>query len=166
MSAVASAQTCARDLRDVTRTMADDAGRLNQVFAETSFLYGSNASFIEDLHEKWAADPASVSVEWRAFFDSLNESASSVKASVETTPWARPTAIVRDDQLSALDGLWPAVEAKAAAGVKATQPGASEDQVHAAARDSVRALMLIRTYRIRGHLHAKLDPLGIEMPVG
>jgi len=40
--------------------MADDAGRLNQVFAETSFLYGANASFIEDLHEKWAADPASI----------------------------------------------------------------------------------------------------------
>ena len=41
--------------------MADDAGGLNQVFAETSFLYGSNAAFIEDLHEKWASDPASVS---------------------------------------------------------------------------------------------------------
>ena len=31
--------------------MADDAGRLNQVFAETSFLYGANAALIEDLHE-------------------------------------------------------------------------------------------------------------------
>ena len=31
--------------------------------------------------------------------------------------------------------------------------------------DSVRALMLIRAYRMRGHLHAKLDPLGIAAPV-
>ena len=38
--------------------MADDAGRLNQVFAETSFLYGANAAFIEDLHARWADDPA------------------------------------------------------------------------------------------------------------
>ena len=51
--------------------MADDAGRLNQVFAETSFLYGSNAAFIEGLHDKWAADPSSVSAEWRGFFDQL-----------------------------------------------------------------------------------------------
>ena len=43
--------------------MADDAGQLNQVFAETSFLYGANAAFIEDLHEKWAADPGSVPVQ-------------------------------------------------------------------------------------------------------
>src|SRR5690606_21543986 len=62
-------------------------------------------------------------------------------------------------------GLWPAAEAKAARTVQAAQPGANEDEVRAAARDSVRALMLIRAFRIRGHLHANLDPLGIELPV-
>ena len=70
--------------------MADDAGRLNQVFAETSFLYGSNASFIEALHEKWAADPASVSGEWRAFFDQLRDNAESVKASGAAGAWGGP----------------------------------------------------------------------------
>src|SRR5690606_20706078 len=90
MSAVASARTCARDSRDVTRTMADDAGRLNQVFAETSFLYGSNAAFIEDLHEKWANDPASVSDEWRAFFDQLRDNVEQVKASAAAGAWGRP----------------------------------------------------------------------------
>ena len=59
--------------------MADDAGRLNQVFAETSFLYGANAAFIEDLHEKWANDPASVPGEWRSFFDQLKDNAELVK---------------------------------------------------------------------------------------
>jgi len=34
--------------------MADDAGRLNQVLAETSFLYGGNAGFVEDLYGRWA----------------------------------------------------------------------------------------------------------------
>ena len=61
--------------------MADDAGRLNQVFAETSFLYGSNAAYIEELHEKWANDPGSVSAEWKTFFDQLRDNAASVKAS-------------------------------------------------------------------------------------
>ncbi len=40
--------------------MADDAGRLNEVLAETSFLYGGNAGFVEDLHARWAENPNSV----------------------------------------------------------------------------------------------------------
>jgi 2-oxoglutarate dehydrogenase E1 component len=49
----------------------------------------------------------------------------------------------------------------------ATAAGKSEDEVKRAANDSICALMLIRTYRVRGHLAADLDPLGLskrEMP--
>ena len=108
MSAVASAQTCARDSRDVTRTMADDAGRLNQVFAETSFLYGSNAAFIEDLHEKWASDPASVSGEWRAFFDQLRDNAETVKAGAAAGSWGRSVIGEPSEDTAPFDGRWPA----------------------------------------------------------
>src|SRR5208282_3125785 len=38
----------------------------------------------------------------------------------------------------------------------------SEEAIRRATRDSVRALMMIRAYRMRGHLHANLDPLGLE----
>ena len=89
MNGAGFAQACANRRRDVTRTMADDAGRLNQVFAETSFLYGSNAAFIEDLHARWAADPASVSGEWRAFFDQLRDNAETVKAAGAAGSWGR-----------------------------------------------------------------------------
>ncbi len=70
--------------------------------------------------------------------------------------------------VSALDGDWgvatPAkVEAKAAAVAKAS--GLSAEEVTQAARDSVRAIMMIRAYRMRGHLHANLDPLGIAQPI-
>ncbi|MBU2382144.1 MAG: 2-oxoglutarate dehydrogenase E1 component, partial [Alphaproteobacteria bacterium] len=41
----------------------------------------------------------------------------------------------------------------------------SADAIRSAAHDSIRALMLIRSYRVRGHLQANLDPLGIEPPV-
>lgn len=145
--------------------MADDAGRLNQVFAETAFLYGGNAVFIEDMYGRWASNPASVPAGWRAFFESLNEGADQVRQATGATPRPRPSTSPRDEQLSALDGLWPAVEAKAAKDLKAARPAASADEIQAAARDTARALMLIRTYRIRGHLHANLDPLGIEAPV-
>ncbi len=50
---------------------------------------------------------------------------------------------------------------------KAAASGASEAEVRRAAEDSIRAMMLIRTYRVRGHLAADLDPLGLakrELP--
>ena len=58
--------------------MADDASikdlpRINQVMAETSFLYGGNAGFVEDLYARYAADPTLVEPSWKAFFDSLSE---------------------------------------------------------------------------------------------
>ncbi len=153
--------------------MADDAGRLNQVFAETSFLYGSNASFIEDLHEKWAADPASVSAEWRAFFDQLRDNAESVKASGAAGSWGRSVTTEPTEATGVFDGRWPAPKpdpkkpaAAAAAPAVAPAPDAAllAETVRAAAHDSIRALMLIRSYRVRGHLQANLDPLGIEQP--
>ena len=71
------------------------------------------------------------------------------------------------------DGRWPAAKPDpkkpgAPAPAKAeTAPAAavSAEDVRAAAHDSIRALMLIRAYRVRGHLQAKLDPLGIEQPI-
>src|SRR6202022_4319607 len=74
----------------------------------------------------------------------------------------------RDELTSALDGNWAQVEKAVSTKIvaKAQAKGAeiSAADVHQATRDSVRALMLIRAYRMRGHFHAKLDPLGIEAP--
>ena len=153
--------------------MADDAGRLNQVFAETSFLYGSNAAFIEGLHDKWAADPSSVSAEWRGFFDQLRDTAATVQASSAAGSWGRSQVTEPSEETGVFDGRWPAPKpdpkAKPApaapTGAAAPSPaasGASAAEVRAAAHDSIRVLMLIRSYRVRGHLQATLDPLGIE----
>ena len=149
--------------------MADDAGRLNQVFAETSFLYGSNAAYIEELHEKWAGDPGSVSAEWRAFFDQLRDNAAAVKASAAAGAWGRDVAAEPSEATAVFDGRWPTPKPDpkkpGAAAKPAPAAGASVEDVRAAAHDSIRALMLIRSYRVRGHLQANLDPLGIEPPV-
>ena len=152
--------------------MADDAGRLNQVFAETSFLYGANAGFIEELHAKWADNPASVSGEWRAFFDQLRDRADQVKEAAGAGSWGRKPVTEPTDELGAMDGRWPAPKpdpkkpaAKAAPAASASAPSVTGDEIRAAAHDSIRALMLIRAYRIRGHLQANLDPLGIEPPI-
>ena len=153
--------------------MADDAGRLNQVFAETSFLYGSIAAYIEELHERWADDPGSVSAEWRSFFDQLRDSAATVKASAEAGAWGRKGAGEPSEETGVFDGRWPESNpagkpgkaAPAAAPAPAAASTATPEAVRAAAHDSIRALMLIRSYRVRGHLQATLDPLGMEPPV-
>lgn len=148
--------------------MADDGSLINQVLAETSFLYGGNAAFVEDLYARWAADPNSVDASWRAFFASLQDRADEVKAAAGKRAWTKPGApAARPDWLSAIDGLWPAVEAKVGAKVaERAAPAASAESVRAATLDSLRAIMMIRAYRMRGHLRANLDPLGIAIPDG
>ena len=146
--------------------MADDSsiapGRLNQVLSATSFLYGGNGAFVEDLYAQWAGDPGSVEPSWRAFFASLHEQADvAIQAAAKPswTPKTVPTA--RPDWLSAIDGLWPAVEAKLAVKIAERAPAPDSDAVRAATLDSLRAIMMIRAYRMRGHLAANLDPLGL-----
>ena len=53
----------------------------NAALALTSFLYGSNAGYIEDLYARYEIDPASVDAEWQAFFASLKDSAADVTRS-------------------------------------------------------------------------------------
>ncbi len=67
---------------------------------------------------------------------------------------------VTDDLTGALDPTQMAVEIKAAAKA-AGKPLADADAVTAAS-DAIRAMMLVRTYRVRGHLAANLDPLGLS----
>ncbi len=147
--------------------MADDAGLINDVLAETSFLYGGNAAFVEDLYARWSMDPGSVEPSWQAFFATLLDGAAEVKRAAEKPAWSRPAvAGPRPDWLSAIDGLWPAVEAKVGKTLEARKPTASVDEVRAATLDSLRAIMMIRAYRMRGHLKANLDPLGLATTPG
>ena len=147
--------------------MADDSGRLNEVLAETSFLYGGNAGFVEDLHGRWASDPASVDASWQAFFGNLADRADEVTRANTPPAWTpRDVPGARPDWLSAIDGLWPAVDAKLSAKIAAAAPQASPDEVRARTLDSLRAIMMIRAFRMRGHLKANLDPLSIATTPG
>ena len=50
----------------------------NAAFALTSFLYGGNAAYIEDLYARYEADPKAVDAEWQSFFQSLKDNAADV----------------------------------------------------------------------------------------
>jgi 2-oxoglutarate dehydrogenase E1 component len=142
----------------------------NAAFALSSFLQGTNAAYIDDIYARYEKDPASVDGEWQEFFKSLKDAPADISKNAEGPSWARDNwpQTPRDDLTSALDGNWATVEkavgTKIAAKVQAKGGEITAAELHQATRDSVRALMLIRAYRMRGHFHAKLDPLGIEAP--
>ncbi|WP_185804442.1 2-oxoglutarate dehydrogenase E1 component [Pontivivens nitratireducens] len=142
----------------------------NDQFHSSSFLQGHNAEYVEQLHARYAADPASVDESWQDFFRQLNED-EIARESASGPSWARSDwpPVPTGDMVAALTGEWdeasPAELAKSVA-KKAAGKGVdlSEAQVQQAVTDSIRAIMLIRAYRIRGHLAANLDPLDLKNP--
>ncbi len=142
----------------------------NEQFHNESFLQGHNAEYVEQLQARFADDPNSVDESWQRFFRALGEEPNAARAEAAGPSWARtdwpPTP--HDDLTAALDGQWATEPAKIAKKIqtKAAEVGASisEAQVKQAVLDSIRALMLIRIYRIRGHLAADLDPLALTPP--
>jgi 2-oxoglutarate dehydrogenase E1 component len=142
----------------------------NQALLQTSFLYGANASYIEELQAKYEKDPNSVDQEWRDFFAALGDDPASVEKTAQGASWKRANWPIspKSDLISALDGDWPAAEKAIGDKLRAKAPPAagpealSEADLQRATRESVRALMMIRAFRMRGHLHANLDPLGLE----
>ncbi len=114
--------------------------------------YGPNAAVIADLYSKFLADPASVDDGWKSFFGDLEDDAKSLLTGTNgaSAPGAAAPAAAAP---TAGNGAMPDA---VAAGV------ITSADVRAATLDSIRALMLIRAYRVRGHLEAKLDPLGLK----
>jgi len=137
----------------------------NTQFHASSFLQGHNAEYVEQLYARYANDPNAVDESWRAWFKALGDSDADVKTEAAGASWQRTDwpPQPHDDLTAALDGQWPTEPAKAAEKIraKAEEKGVtlSDAQVQQAVLDSLRALMLIRAYRIRGHLAADLDPL-------
>ena len=124
-----------------------------------SQLEGVSPSFVEALYRQYRADPDAVDASWRGFFEGLEETATGPS-------WQRANWPVQQTN-SMTAGLDPTqmtiVEpntAPSAPSYSRKVPPAGE--VERAAGNSIRAMMLIRTYRVRGHLAANLDPLKLH----
>ena len=120
-------------------TSQDSAERLNRasnaIFEETAFLFGANAQFVESLYAQYLEDPASVDPSWARYFAGLEGPRG---PSTAAPAWAQ--------------------RAKSA-GVPLAAADAQD--VRAAAQASIRAIQLVRAYRVIGHFEADLDPLGL-----
>ncbi|MDH3242921.1 MAG: 2-oxoglutarate dehydrogenase E1 component, partial [Alphaproteobacteria bacterium] len=118
---------------------------------DQSFLFGSNTGFIEKVYGRFLKDPKSVDPEWAAFFADLQDNAAEALKEIKGASWAPRTG-----------RRLPAMPSEAA---PEEAPAATGEAVRSATLDSIRALMMIRAYRVRGHLEATLDPLELEAPV-
>ena len=103
---------------------------------KTSFLSKTNSSFIEQMYLRYVKEDPSLPESWRDYFSDLNEDVKSIIKEIEGPSWIRKNLDenTRDDNSSTLE----------------------KQKI-----DSIKAIALIRSYRIRGHLIANLDPLGM-----
>ncbi len=116
----------------------------------TSFLSRSNSEFVARLYARYLADPNAVDASWRRYFGELGDDPIEIAAELQGPSWAVPLPVRADELLAGEQRQAPATT------------GIDADAARRSTLDSVRALMLIRAYRVRGHLMANLDPLEIE----
>ncbi|MFA5970269.1 MAG: 2-oxoglutarate dehydrogenase E1 component [Sphingomonas sp.] len=123
-------------------------------------------AFIDSLYKRYQSSPDGVEPAWRNWFEGL-------EGAVSAPSWGHPgwPGSATDDLTAALDPTQmepaPAKPRGGAPKADAATSAASKVDVTQAVADAIRAMMLIRTYRVRGHLAADLDPLGIahhELP--
>lgn len=116
---------------------------------DSTHVYGGNAIYIAELYERYLRDPGSVDGEWKAYFDKIGDTETVIEKDFYGAPWVKNrTQVV---------GYAPSVKER-----RRNQTGRRVSDEQGASNDSIHAHMLIRAYRVRGHLLATLDPLGLE----
>ena len=113
-----------------------------------SFLNSANAPYVAELYFKYTQNPKSIDDSWKSFFSSLNEDELSVISDFGGPEWKkRDTSVIDDISFD-----------------KVVRSSSSVDfnSFKTSTLDSIRALRIIRAYRINGHLIANLDPLNLH----
>jgi 2-oxoglutarate dehydrogenase E1 component len=130
-----------------------------------SAMSGANAAFLADLYARWVEKPQSVDASFAELFAALNDEARAVLTDAAGASWAPRT---RGRFGPDPEPVAPPAGKKDGKAAAAPVMPKTETMDKAAAQravlDSIRALMLIRSYRVRGHLEAQLDPLGLQKP--
>ena len=126
----------------------------------------SNLAYVEELYASYLRDPGSVSAEWQATFQAMPDDPFTSNPALE--PAAAPSSIFnppsngQSTDASHTNGL---ANGYSNGAMRSDAPSArpAESDVLAASLQE-RLIRLVRSYRVRGHLIAKLDPLGIPRP--
>lgn len=122
-----------------------------------SFLSAADPDYIAGLYEQYSKNPSSVDESWADLFKDLGDEAAELLGELQGASWTpeadKLAAVLSSAANSDADSAKPAgKKSKPAAGTVTADD----------ARVAIRALMLIRGYRVRGHFLANLDPLGLS----
>ena len=123
----------------------------NTTYKKTSFLAGNNSEFINEFYADFLSDPKSLPQSWREFFEGLSDEQKLIYDDLKGPSWS-PVKKTKKINLN---------HTETNKELKSETKDLNLESVKQATQDSVRAIMLIRAFRIRGHLIASLDPLGL-----
>ena len=121
---------------------------------ELGCLTPNNITFINQLYKHYINNKSAVDKNWADFFEALGDEAALLFADQDGPSWQKRTNSV----------VGAASEEEAAPAQLGMNQGSlvlSPEMLKHAAIDSIRAINLIRAYRVLGHRHAKLDPLNL-----
>ena len=116
----------------------------NIEFEQTSFLSKSNSAFIEDMYQKFIEKDPNLPESWKRYFETLGEDFDLIIKEIEGPSWKRNRKKINLDKK-----------------IIKNKSFFNNEEIEKDKADSIRAIALIRAYRIRGHLIANLDPLGM-----
>ena len=122
----------------------------NTTYKKTSFLAGNNAEFINEIYGDYLSDPKAIPESWKLFFDGLSDDQKLVYDNLRGPSWS-PKKIIKKN-----------VKEKNSNEMEKVSSELDSQSIKQATKDSVRSIMMIRAYRIRGHLIANLDPLSLQ----
>ena len=123
----------------------------NTTYKKTSFLAGNNSEFINEFYADFLSDPKSLPQSWRQFFEGLSDEQKLIYDDLKGPSWS-PVGKKKKIDLNKI---------KTDKELDHETKDLNFNSVKQATQDSVRAIMLVRAFRIRGHLIASLDPLGL-----
>ena len=133
-----------------------------------TFLSGANALYVAEMYARYTENPSQVDHSWAEYFSTMDDEEREILVDLKGATWSPSDSgvigqfgngtLMEADAGPQAEPVYAPAPAYAPSGT--VRPSA--DVIRAATKDTIRALMLIRTYRVRGHLIANFDPLGLE----
>lgn len=116
---------------------------MTQNLAETSFLNTVNAEYLAEMYRVYLKNPAALDQSWQTYFKEFEDELHLVEDNLKGASWGAKLEDVVDVERPILRQEQPA------------------EVDHKSLHATLRLLTMIRSYRVRGHLFARLDPLGL-----
>ena len=125
----------------------------NLEYGKTSFLSKSNSSFIEEMYLRFIEKDPTLPESWKDYFKSLDEDLTSVAKEIEGPTWQPNRKKININNEEYKKEFVKTVENLSLSN--------NDQNLEQSKVDTIKAIALIRAYRIRGHLIANLDPLDM-----